>query len=74
MGFGVPVENWMRNDPRLRERLEYFLSSQMLLAAGFRDVEYVRSLLRGYLRGRNWDFKRIWLVYAYMTWFKKWAH
>ncbi len=73
MGFGVPVENWMRSDRRLREQLEWHLSPGMLLRSGFRDRGHVKSLLSDFFRGSKASFKKIWLLYSYQTWFARWA-
>lgn len=73
MGFGVPVERWMRTDPQLRDRLEWYLSPAMLTRAGFRDPGSVRTLLRHYLDGGSRIFKKLWLLYSYQTWFERWG-
>jgi asparagine synthase (glutamine-hydrolysing) len=72
MGFGVPIENWMREIPSLRERLEWYLTPHQLEQSGFKDTEMVTQLLGDYLQhGRS--FKKIWFIYTYQTWFERWA-
>lgn len=72
MGFGIPVEKWMREVPQLRERLEWNLSPAMLTRSGFEDTKMVGQLLADYLR-RGASFKKVWFLYSYQTWFDKWA-
>lgn len=72
MGFGVPIENWMREIPSLRERLEWYCSPKMLERSGFRDTEYVGKLLTEYIK-KGTSFKKIWFIYTYQTWFERWV-
>jgi asparagine synthase (glutamine-hydrolysing) len=72
MGFGVPVESWMREVPSLRERLEWYLSKELLQRSGFQDVKYIENLLYGYLNN-GFYFKKIWQIYSYQAWFDRWA-
>ncbi|MDP3514173.1 MAG: asparagine synthase (glutamine-hydrolyzing) [Sulfuritalea sp.] len=72
MGFGVPVEKWMKEVPQLRERLEWHFSPAMLARSGFEDTKMVGQLLANYLQ-RGMSFKKVWLIYSYQTWFDRWA-
>jgi asparagine synthase (glutamine-hydrolysing) len=72
MGFGVPIENWMREIPSLRERLEWYCSPKMLERSGFSDAEYVGKLLTEYIK-HGTSFKKIWFIYTYQTWFERWV-
>jgi asparagine synthase (glutamine-hydrolysing) len=72
MGFGVPIENWMREIPSLRERLEWYCSPKMLERNGFKDTKMVSQLLDDYLKlGKS--FKKIWFIYTYQTWYERWV-
>lgn len=72
MGFGVPVGRWMRTDPMLRESLSEMLSPVMLAGSDFRDPELVQTLLNRYLNGARQLSKKVWYLYCYQLWCKKW--
>lgn len=66
MGFGVPLEEWMRGELRglLQEVLPY--------AQGFLNEEFIKSLVDTFdARGRV-DFAKIWYLYVFCAWRKEW--
>ena len=66
MGFGVPLESWMRGELRnlLDDVLEY--------SRDYLDEKYVRNLLRDFDLGVRVDFAKIWYIYTFCTWRKEW--
>lgn len=70
MGFGIPVKDWLRTELReLFEEImdEKFLKNQEVLAA-----DLVLELKREYLDNNLHDFERLWFVFVFLQWYKKW--
>jgi asparagine synthase (glutamine-hydrolysing) len=69
MGFGVPVESWLRGP--LREWAEDLLSESRLRRHGFFEVEPIRSKWKQHLSGaRNWQYL-LWDVLVFQDWHAK---
>src|SRR5713101_337932 len=67
MGFGVPVDCWLR-DP-LRDWAEDLLSEKNLAWHGFLNVVPIRKKWREHLSGgRNWQYL-LWDVLVFQDWF-----
>ncbi len=66
MGFGVPLEIWMRKD--LRHLLEGILD----YAEGYLDVHFVNKLVRAFDAKKRVDFSKIWYIYVFCVWRKQW--
>ncbi|HWZ41872.1 MAG TPA: asparagine synthase (glutamine-hydrolyzing) [Candidatus Saccharimonadales bacterium] len=66
MGFGVPIDSWLRGP--LREWAENLLSRQSLSASGFLAVEPIRQKWDEHLAGaRNWQYQ-LWTVLMFQDW------
>jgi asparagine synthase (glutamine-hydrolysing) len=69
MGFGVPVDAWMRGP--LREWTESLLDPKRLHAEGYLDAKAVTSRWRTHLQGHhNWR-DSLWLVLMWQTWLEQ---
>jgi asparagine synthase (glutamine-hydrolysing) len=67
MGFGVPIDRWLRGP--LREWAEQLLSVKSLLDPGLFNVDLVREKWREHLSGdRNWQYL-LWDVLVFQDWF-----
>jgi asparagine synthase (glutamine-hydrolysing) len=66
MGFGVPIDSWLRGP--LREWAETLLSRERLRREAYLDVETIRSVWEQHLSGqRNWQYP-LWAVLMFQAW------
>jgi asparagine synthase (glutamine-hydrolysing) len=71
MGFGVPIDAWLRGP--LREWAESLLAPARLASDGLVRVEPVRRAWREHLEGsRNWQYP-LWTVLMLQAWRARWA-
>ena len=66
MGFGVPLEDWLRGE--LREWAEALLDRSRLVGDGWFDVEQVRAAWDDHLSGRRNFQHRLWTVLMFQAW------
>jgi asparagine synthase (glutamine-hydrolysing) len=72
MGFGVPVKKWMKDD--LKPLLMEVMGDDALKGNHLLNTTVVRQLREDYLAGKVHDFERLWFVFTYLQWFKKWGN
>lgn len=71
MGFGVPIEDWLRGP--LRDWANEILNTRDLEAHGLMDPGMVRSVLDDHLSGRrNWAY-RLWNILMFQSWYAQQA-
>jgi asparagine synthase (glutamine-hydrolysing) len=71
MGFGVPIDAWLRGP--LREWAESLLGPARLASDGFVRVAPVRRAWQEHLEGtRNWQYP-LWTVLMLQAWRERWA-
>jgi asparagine synthase (glutamine-hydrolysing) len=71
MGFGVPIDAWLRGP--LRDWAESLLAPSRLAAHGFVRVGPVRRAWQEHLAGiRNWQYP-LWTVLMLQAWRERWA-
>jgi len=72
MGFGVPVERWLKNELR-----DFFEDTFSQHASGddiwkILNKTEVENLKKEYLDGKLEYFERLWFVFFFMAWYKRW--
>ncbi len=72
MGFGVPVDRWMRHE--LRELFEEVLSLKKIEEQGVFNVDEIRRLKDAYLKNEITDVYRIWYIFVFQLWYNKWMN
>ena len=65
MGFGVPLEQWLRGP--LRDWAENLISEKRLIADGIFNVSLIRDRWAAHLRGENWSYP-LWNVLMAQSW------
>jgi len=67
-GFGVPIDEWLRND--LRDWAEDLLNESRLRAEGFFDASAVRNRWREHLEGKRNRHFQLWAVLMFEAWLR----
>ena len=70
MGFGVPVDQWFRNE--LKELLLDYLSPERVKREGLFDHNMVEQKIREHLSGKINHQYRIWALLMWEMWREKW--
>jgi asparagine synthase (glutamine-hydrolysing) len=69
MGFGVPIDTWLRGP--LRDWAEDLLSPSALARDDLFQVAPVRDLWARHLQGENWQYP-IWCILMVQAWRRRW--
>lgn len=70
MGFNIPYESWFKND--LRKDLIDTLQESSLNQYGLINSQKVIQMLDAFFNNGSFDFQRIWQIYNFQLWAKKW--
>jgi asparagine synthase (glutamine-hydrolysing) len=66
MGFGIPVNRWLRNE--LRPLVEEYLGEDRVRREGFLHPEGVSRVVREHLSGRRDNQYRLWALLVFALW------
>lgn len=66
MGFGVPIEEWLRGP--LRDWAEALLSPQRIRASGYFNPEVVTKIWERHLAGLHNEQSRLWPILMFESW------
>jgi asparagine synthase (glutamine-hydrolysing) len=69
MGFGIPVNRWLRNE--LRPLLAEYLDGERLRREGFLRPEGVEKVVREHLSGRRDHQYRLWALLVFAMWVER---
>ena len=71
MGFVPPLFQWLKND--FSEFMNFFFNKDFLHKQNILDKEYVLSLYKDFINGKNENLGKLWLVMIFFNWYKKWC-
>ena len=70
MGFGVPLENWLRME--LKDMLTDLINEPHLRRQGIFNVTKAMNLRDDYLAGKPIEFQRLSYLFLFQLWYKRW--
>ncbi len=70
MGFGVPVEHWLRTD--LKEMLQDYLSPAKISKDSFFCPNLVEKMLKEHISGKFNHQHRLWGLLMWQMWWERW--
>ena len=71
LGHSIPLKNWMRDDPRVRDFVLDHLSESMVRKRGFFRPEYINELIRQHMDRRRNNSHRLWTLAVLEMWYEK---
>ncbi len=69
-GFGVPVYEWFKSE--LKGFYTEYLNEKEIKAGGIFNSDEVNTLLNAYLQGKEINYNKLWLLFVFEQWRKKW--
>jgi len=68
IGFPVPIRHWIREEKYYRKIKVYFESTQ---SAQFFDPQEIMDLLNDHYQGKKNNARKIWTIFMFLIWYKK---
>ena len=72
MGFGVPIENWLKSE--LKDLYEEVLDLDKIKNQGVLNVDTIAQLKRGFINDEVKDIYRLWFVFVFQLWYDRWMN
>jgi asparagine synthase (glutamine-hydrolysing) len=72
MGFGVPIENWLKSE--LKDLYEEVLDLDKIKKQGVLNVDTITQLKRGFINNEVKDIYRLWFVFVFQLWYDRWMN
>jgi len=69
-GFGVPIYEWFKNE--LKDFYTEYLNEKEIKTGGIFNSKEVNVLLSAYLQGKEINYNKLWLLFVFEQWRKKW--
>lgn len=69
-GFGVPIYEWFKGE--LKELYLEYLDENRIKEAGIFNPSEVRRLLESYLQDKGVNHNKLWLLFIFEQWRRKW--
>ncbi len=70
MGFGIPLNRWCNNE--LKDLFMDYMSDAAISQNPYLNFQNVTKLRDGYLNNQLDNFERIWFVFIFQMWYKRW--
>ena len=70
MGFGIPIEQWLRGP--IREWAEDLLSEQALKKSGLFNPDPIRKRWQEHLSGTHNRTRSLWTILMFQAWHNRW--
>jgi asparagine synthase (glutamine-hydrolysing) len=70
MGFNIPYEHWFKTD--LKHLLLDTLDTHNINQHEILNHNAVKNILQKFISGNPTDFQRIWSIFVFQLWLKKW--
>lgn len=71
LGHSVPMKNWMRDDPSIRQLIETVLSEENVQRRGFFKPEFVKNLIDEHMAKKCNHSHRLWALLVLELWLQK---
>ena len=71
LGHSIPLKNWMRDNPRVREFVLDHLSASVVRKRGLFRTEYINELVRQHMDKRRNNSHRLWTLAVLEMWYQK---
>ncbi len=69
-GFSIPIEKWIKYDPKLREWAENLINPMKIALQGYLNSEVVSYLWKNYIENDVWCVQ-IWYILMFQAWLEQ---
>ena len=72
MGFGIPIENWLRND--LKKFVDKYLDTEFVKNQNIFNAITIEHIKKSFYEGNSVRGEKIWYILMFQMWFDKWMN